>query len=689
MSDDLPSTLPPPPAAPERAGRSRVLVVDDQPVVRELLLELLRSEDREVIGAPTAKEALRLAKSRGPIHVALVDRDLPDGSGVVLARQLLTTIPNLEVILTSVSPSVQAAIEAVEVGVHDYLSKPFEDIAQVEVRVRRAEHQSRLSRERQELHEELRKSEERYRKLFSASPDAIVVYEAATGIIREVNEAATRLYRSPTSELIGQNVAALRHTTSKQKPSEDEAPDSRASVRPEGIIARVDRRADGTELAVEVSEGTFGELRLGLTIEVIRDIRERVRAEQKRRELEAQLRQAQKMEALGLLAGGIAHDFNNLLAVIINYSSFVRDQLSKRGDALSLSREVDDVEQILQAANSAASVTRQLLAFSRREVHSPEVVDINAVIRAIEKLVRHTLGEHVDLITELGTNLPMVRVDRAQFEQVVINLAVNARDALSDTGRVILRTEFIEPSAEIGGAGAVVLSVIDNGVGIDPQNLERIFDPFFTTKGPGSGTGLGLSTVKGIVEQAGGSISVSSEPGAQTTFMVSLPPTLESAAQHVPTQATSRSTGGEKILLVDDDAAVRRAAARILDGAGYKVIEAQSGAEALALHEREDSHVDLLLSDVMMPRMSGDELADMLIARQPDLRVIFLTGFASQGLAERASRSDRMDLQLKPFDNDSLLSLVRQVLDRSLPPRFPSMLPPKSRNTKPPGGRTE
>lgn len=675
----------PPPASPERPGRSRVLVVDDQPVVRELLIELLANPDRVVLGAATVKEALRVATENAPIHVALVDRDLPDGSGIDLARKLLISTPNLEIILTSVSPTVQSAIEAVEVGAHDYLTKPFEDIAQVEVRVRRAEQQAHLARERHELHDALRKSEERYRKLFAASPDAIVVYEPATGIIREVNDAAARLYKTSATELVGQTVAKLRHTDVLPESS----PDSHRSAEREGITARVDRRMDGSPIEVEVSEGNFGDARQGLTIEVIRDIRERVRAEQKRRELEGQLRQAHKMEALGLLAGGIAHDFNNLLAVIINYSSFVRDQLSRRADAVSLEREVEDVEQILQAANSAASVTRQLLAFSRREVHAPEVVDINSVIRSLEKLVRHTLGEHVDLITELGDNLPYVRVDRAQFEQVVINLAVNARDAIAETGWVILRSEFIPKNSEEGGAGEgrLVFSVTDNGVGINPSDMDHIFDPFFTTKAPGSGTGLGLSTVKGIVEQAGGQISVTSEVGRQTTFFVSLPPTQESATRHVQAVPSRKSAGGETILLVDDDSAVRRAAARILGAAGYKILEAQSGAEALALHERLGNRVDLLLTDVMMPRMSGDELAEMLIARQPDLRVIFLTGFASQAIADLASRNAHMELQLKPFQNDGLLTLVREMLDRHLPPRVPSLLPPTSKLRTNQGGQ--
>jgi two-component system, cell cycle sensor histidine kinase and response regulator CckA len=646
---------------------NRVLVVDDEPVIRELLGYVLRSDDRDVLCLSTASDAIAKATQRAPIDVALVDKDLALGSGLDLVRRLKSLDPMTEVLLMTAHPSVDSVLEAVDAGASDYLPKPFDDIKQVVIRVKSAEQQSALRRERERLHAALRESEERYRKLFEGSPESVLVIDEETQTIVDVNEAATHLYARSKTGLVGQPVSVLRSTLRSPEPETTPERDAERLSIPPRLVERTDRRPDGTTVDVEASVGQF---RLGgrlMTIQVIRDVGERLRASEERAKLEAQLRQAQKMEALGRLAGGVAHDFNNFLAVIMNYASFVADALRQGPSAARAARTQDDVEHILQAATSAASVTRQLLAFSRQEVIQPEVLDINVAVSEFEKMLRRALGEDVHLEPRLARAVRPVKIDRGQLEQVILNLAVNARDAMPGGGTITIATENRDADAGVGGEphprGTVLLSVADTGTGIDPDALDRIFDPFFTTKARGSGTGLGLATVKSIVETAGGFVRVATEKDRGTTFTVGLPACeAESNAMQSSPPAPSDEVGGT-ILLVEDDDAFRRGVLRMLAGTGYRVFEARGGAEALRIQEQNRGAIDLLLTDVGMPSMSGDELATQIREREPGIQVIFMSGYASKPVSRLSGELTAVAMLPKPFRETRLLAAVREAID--------------------------
>ena len=649
---------------------SRVLVVEKEPVVRELLAELLDDGVREVLRAATAAEALQHSGRGASIHVVLAERDLPDQSGLELVRSLKERDPSTEVLLMSSAPSLDAVLEAVDAGASDYLAKPFEDINQVAIRVKTAEERALLRRERERLDQALVESEERYRKLFEASPDAVVVYDENTGLIAEANAAALSLYGYGREDFIGLPVARLRYATRRSAAAPPR--DSEGSGNDDGgLIRRHDVTCQGDELEVELVRGRFRAQKRDMAVEIIRDIGERLRAERARMELQEQLRQSQKMEALGRLAGGIAHDFNNLLTVILNYASFAAKSLKRPAPPEALQGIHDDVEQILQAATSATSVTRQLLAFSRREVVHTEVLSVNEVVGAIEKLLRRTLGESVELDVRLSPAARAVLMDRAQLEQVIINLAVNARDAMLGGGTLSIVTDYVasdSPEEATDPPGWVTLEVADSGSGMAPEVMDQIFEPFYTTKERGKGTGLGLATVRGIVDQAGGTIAVRSEPGLGTTFTIRLPATRRVQSAVIPARMPSGAPRGESVLVVDDDDAVRRAICRMLRDEGYTVSEARNGKDALVAYDEMKGDLDLLLTDVVMPGMSGEELAETLREQQPTLRVVYTTGYATSTVVERTGKRDRRVVLPKPFREERLLQVVRETLEAGLGP---------------------
>jgi PAS domain S-box-containing protein len=396
-------------------------------------------------------------------------------------------------------------------------------------------------------------------------------------------------------------------------------------------------------------------------------------ADQSRRhELEGQLRQSQRMEAVGRLAGGIAHDFNNLLTIIQNYANFVVDEIPAEGAIRA------DLDEIRKAAARAGELTRQLLAFGRKQVLHPEQLDINDTVSSVAGMLRRVIGEDITIELDLEPCVWPVYVDRGQLEQVLMNLAVNARDAMPDGGVIRLRTANVagtdhasnrtEPTH--GGECHVSLIVEDTGTGIDPAVLPEIFDPFFTTKPVGQGTGLGLSTVYGIVEQSGGSISVESTPGQGSRFIIRLPRAgagvRVEAASATATQAKAKG-GTETILLVEDEAVVRSLVRRMLEEQGYSVHEAMSGVDALRIMKTvsrsQDGHIDLLLTDVVMPEQNGRELAEQLTARWPRLRVLFMSGYPDDEVLRRGLPGLESAFLQKPFTAQGLTHAVRTLLD--------------------------
>ncbi len=410
-------------------------------------------------------------------------------------------------------------------------------------------------------------------------------------------------------------------------------------------------------------------------LEVNRDITSRLHleAEAVRERLRNQLHQAQRLESLGQLAGGIAHDFNNLLAVIINYAAFVSDDLNAEA-ITDKSRQAmrEDIEQVRLAAEKAAHLTHQLLAFARREVVQPEVVDVNDVVSDVEQLLRRTLGEHVEFCSSLADGLRPVLVDPGQLEQILVNLAVNARDAMPDGGVLRVDTANVEVDEtyaasrpELTPGDHVRLRVSDTGTGMPAETAQRAFDPFFTTKPPGQGTGLGLATVYGIIQQAGGRAQIYSEPGIGTTFTVLLPATEQAASPTETLSETPTPRGEETILLVEDEPALREVTRRILAGAGYRVVVAENGLEALAVAAAHPDPIDLLLSDVIMPQMPGPQLAQKLLAQRPSLRVLLMSGFAQPILDSGGFLQDGMVLIEKPFSGPALLMKVAQLLEHA------------------------
>jgi len=379
---------------------------------------------------------------------------------------------------------------------------------------------------------------------------------------------------------------------------------------------------------------------------------------------EEQLVAAQRLEAVGRLAGGVAHDFNNLLSVIMTYSGFISEQLHK-SDPIR-----EDIGQIREASERAATLTRQLLAFSRTQIMEPQVTNVNEVIAGIESMLRRLLGEDVDIEVHLAGDLGNVMADPGQLEQVLMNLAVNARDAMPHGGKLTLETDNVDLDEDyaqghisVRPGRYVKISVADTGTGMSAETRSRIFEPFFTTKDKGKGTGLGLSMVYGIVKQSGGNIWVYSEPGHGTTFKVYLPRVDAAVLDRRSTRAAASPTGDEMILLVEDEPSVRRAAERILRTAGYRVLSAANGGEALLLSEKHGGKIDLVLTDVVMPQMSGRELADRLKAIIPSVRVLFTSGYTDNAIVHHGVLDAGTRFIGKPFSVADLRRKVREVLD--------------------------
>ena len=384
-----------------------------------------------------------------------------------------------------------------------------------------------------------------------------------------------------------------------------------------------------------------------------------------RKALQAQLFQAQKMEAVGQLAGGVAHDFNNLLNVILGYS----DLLLERADPSDPMHK--RIVQIKKSAERGATLTRQLLAFSRKQVLQPKILDINTLVVEEEQMLSRLLGEHIELTTHLEPSLGQVKADPGQMEQILMNLAVNSRDAMPDGGRLIIETENVEldeayTNQHLGArpGSFVMLKVSDTGIGIDPETQAHIFEPFFTTKEPGKGTGLGLSTVYGIVKQSEGFIWVYSEPGMGTTFKIYLPRVDAVAEAPSEEKAAARTAQSQAtVLIVEDEESLRELAREFLESAGYKVLMAKNGPEALQIAAQHPGPIEILVTDVVMPGMSGREVARRLASFRPAMKVLYVSGYTNNAIAHHGVLDPRVAFLEKPFTKNDLLSKVRELLE--------------------------
>ncbi|MGE3855607.1 MAG: ATP-binding protein [Dehalococcoidia bacterium] len=528
--------------------------------------------------------------------------------------------------------------------------------------------------------------------VLDAAPDAFIGVDGRGRIVL-VNTQAVALFGYAADELLGQPLEVLvplaaRGGHEALRERYQAAPTTRAM----GVTADLAaRRKDGTEFPTDISLSAIETEHGPLFMAAIRDSSERIEAQRERARLSAeaqhsrtlaQVSQSRRLESLGELAGGVAHDFNNLLGVILNYSAFVSETLAavapQLPDPHALDGARDDLKEVYTAAERAARLTRQLLAFARRQATQPETIDLNAVVREIEELLRRTISEHVRLHTQLATEPTVLSADRGQLEQILVNLAVNARDAMPGGGILTIDTdpfevdeEYVERHPELSPGLHVRLRVSDTGIGMTPEVMARAFQPFFTTKPVGEGSGLGLATVYGIVTQAGGSIRLYSEPGVGTTVTILLP-----ASDATPDAATggdaAHPRGGGRILLVEDEAALREVTRRLLVRNGYEVLVAEDGAHAVQLAAEHPAAIDLLLTDVVMPRMGGKEVAERVAALRPGIGVLYMSGYAEPIITANGTLPPDVHLVPKPFSEPVLAQAVAGAM-RGAPP--PSLRP--------------
>ena len=626
----------------------RILLLEDNDADAELVeVELRRAEldftARRVVTRPDFERALR------EFHPDIIvsDHQLPQFSGVAALELARARAPHAPFILLTGSLDDETAVEYMKAGAADYILKG---------RLTRLGPAVRGALERERMKRQLREREEYFKSLIEQAMDIIAVLDA-DGAVRYASPSVLPLLGYGAEELVGQHIFDLVHP-------DDIGPALRVFA--EGVATGQGGRLLG--LQVRHKDGTYRSLeaigRYLLDDPVVRGVVINARDVTERRSLERQLLQAQKMEAVGRLAGGIAHDFNNVLTAIFGYA----DLLTEEFPAGSPARQ--DLEEIRKAATRASALTRQLLAFSRQQVLAPMVLSVNDLVDEVDKMLRRLVGEDVELRLILARDAGNVRADSGQLQQVIMNLVVNARDAMPTGGKLVIETadaELTEQYAELHQAVIpgryVMLAVSDTGVGMNAQTKARIFEPFFTTKEKGKGTGLGLSTVYGIVKQSGGYVWVYSEPGHGTTFKLYLPRVDAPAEPQAPPRETATLTGTETILLAEDDEILRPLTKGLLARLGYTVLDAESAEQALAVAGARQGPIHLLVADVVMPGASGRELARRLAQSRPETRVLYVSGYTDDAIVHHGMLEPGLKFLQKPFTPAVLARKVREVLD--------------------------
>ncbi len=626
-----------------------VLIVDDEPVIRRVLARFLEAPGRRVLTAASVAEAIAVARTGDAIDVALLDKNLGDGSGLELARDLRGLDALTAVILITGYASLESAVEAVQIGAYDYVTKPVDDFDGLALKVGNALEKVQLAREHERIVARLAESEARYRELFDAAPDALVVMDMGSSRVREANASAAAMFERERSELVGADVRELFKT-----------PLPMPGAWPEGCIQVECVKRGGGTFPGEVRVGSGHVDRRATWMLTVRDVSVREQLLAEHRAVEAELRQAQKMDALGRLAGGIAHDLGNVLGVVLSCV----EQMSSRCEA----KLREDLDVVHIAVERGSKLVKQMMTLTRKGPSSPVLLSVAAAVEETTKLLRRSIGQDVSLVTEAPPDVWCVRMDPTHLSQVLLNLAVNARDAMPHGGMLRISIENCPGDARRDGGAAVVdrvvLTVSDTGVGMTPEIRERVFEPFFTTKAPGKGTGLGLAVTYGIVRQAGGSIAVDSEPGRGSTFRISFPRARDEAppavAERPPLEVRQQATE-RTILLVEDVTALRARMARVLGGIGFRVLDAGSAEDALRAVDEDGRPVDLLVTDLILPGMAGTELAQALRRAHPACPVLLVTSASGDARVEAfAERGGRV--LVKPFREATLIDEVMRVV---------------------------
>jgi two-component system cell cycle sensor histidine kinase/response regulator CckA len=643
----------------------RVLLVEDSATDAKLVVqELLRMGRHVQFERVETAHAMKAALDTQPWDVVISDWSMPKFSAPAALGILQENRLDLPFIIVSGTVGEETAVDAMRAGARDFVLK--DKLGRLRPAVERVLREAKEREAHRQSEANLRASEARFSRLAESGVVGITVADV-NGTIVDANDAYLKMVGYSRDEL---RAGALRWADLTPPELRHLADRSAEQLRTLGVAAPWETETlhkDGSRVPILVGAAM---LEYPQFIAFIADLTQRkqaeagrLRAEEALRRSEHQLRQAQKMEAVGRLAGGVAHDFNNVLSVILGYGELMLGEL-KPGDPLRA-----DVEEIRKAASRAAGLTRQLLLFSRQQVAEPRVLDLHEVLTSMDKMLRRILGEDVEMALLAAKSVGRVKADPSHVEQVIMNLVVNARDAMPTGGKltietvnVVLDEDYARKHLSAKPGPHVMMAVSDTGIGMDRETQARIFEPFFTTKLKGKGTGLGLSTVFGIVQQSGGSIWVYSEPGKGTTFKVYLPRVDAEVDAARPQLAVSTLRGTETVLLVEDEEQVRTIVQNILRRQGYQVMAAQHGEEALLLSEQSPGAIDLLLTDVVMPQMSGPELARRLVARRPEMRVLFMSGYTDETVI-RHGVLETVAFMQKPITPASLTRRVREVLD--------------------------
>ena len=637
----------------------KVLILEDVPTDAELVERELR---KAKLGFSSKRVETRedfiKALQDFASDIILSDYKLPQFDGMAALELKKELAPNIPFIIVTGSMNEETAVDCMKAGAEDYVIKGH--LARLGPAVKGALESKRVKEEKERLEKALWTSAREWRATFDAINDPVVLMDLE-GRIRRCNKAMANLFEKPFNDIIGRNCCSLMHGTSG--PIEGcPMVRMRESQRRETLVLSI-----GDQWFNIVADPLFDENgSLIGAVHGMADITERKKAEAEMAALQEQLRQSQKMEAIGQLAGGIAHDFNNLLNIMQGHSQFALMSL-KEDDPFRKSFEA-----IEKAAMKSVNLVRQILAFSRRQVMEMIVLDLNDLLRGLEKMLRRMIGEDIELLTVVADDLGRVRADPGQIEQVVFNLAINARDAMAQGGKLTIETANVELDeayahnhVAVTPGRYVMLAVSDTGIGMTPEVRDRVFEPFFTTKEKGKGTGLGLSTVYGIAKQSGGNIWVYSEPGQGTTFKIYLP-RVDKAPEEIKRKAEGGELpqGWETILVVEDEEEVRKLAVLVLQKQGYRVLEAAQGGDALLICEQHKDPIRLMLTDVVMPRMSGRELAERLASLHPEMKVLYMSGYTDNAIVHHGILEEGVNFIPKPFTLDGLARKVREVLDK-------------------------